>query len=478
MTAQTTLAQRVARLIRQQPIILAWFGCFSVGCALNFTMGLQLFGFWTGFAFVCVAIVGAYCAHEFGRSSGIEKTAQVVIAVLCFGLGQWCGWQQLGLRMATGLTTLTSQASGHNTAADALAAARAERAKLGNQRPVAAIDAELALEERKTSRNCPDGRCGKWTILKTEQANAQRAAELDAKLPEMAAALKAGDQVSDPNAMFAVPIAIGTVIASWWHGKPTVATPEGVIFYFSVFMTGLLESIATFGPSFLRLRLTLADASDAEKYPFLAAHDFGPKRLTSEFGSAASGGLGLQDGGARTALPGDDGLNRPSQHPAGGPPASTSGPASANGGAITINLHGGQTAPAATPLVPVVSSVDRQADENVALLRSVPPRLQITRNDPPAPAAPDAPTDRSALNAMLDSFVIFRAACVVDQPGTWLDAQELYAAYVEWAGARAQSAATFHTLFPATTSVPLHHVAGEMQYAGIGIKAAPAAVRA
>lgn len=489
-----TFFQNVREVVRQHPIVLAWFAIFCVVAALNGTMGREIGGAWMALAFVSVAVLGAYGAGAAPHADGWKRTGWMAIVALQLTLGQWAGWQTLGINLSRGAGHLEVSATQHNSTADTLKAARDERAKIGTTRTLAAIDADLDLEKKKTSRNYPDG-CGpKCTLFRQERGAAERAEKLDIQIPQLVTALSNSDTLKDGDAPWAVPQAFGSFVASWVTGRDIKATPDDVRFYFSIFLTALLEFFATCGPWLLDLHGAFQPPKP-RSYPDLERMDFGPKRVTHQplelpehFRAALP--LGMPQSapeGAAYGPRGDDGLDHPSRVPAQMAAASAAPlvPQASNsnlhGAPMTVNLHvgsdghmrDGQVRPA-LPAPTEQRLIESVTDSNVAALKAVPQRLET--GAPFAPAAPDVPTDRSVLNALLDGLATFKAHNVLHQKGAWIDAAQMYQRYCEWAGERACSDAAFHTLFPAATGTPAHHLGGALHYADVILKRAPLAL--
>ncbi|MGL4397623.1 MAG: hypothetical protein ACRCS9_13870 [Hyphomicrobium sp.] len=231
-----------------------WLMVFLVVAGLNFLMGYEIGGFLMAMAFVSIAVLGAYAASEVKTTKGPRQAGLVLMVVLQLVLGQWCGWATIGINLSKGSAALESKAGTHNSSNDALKMARDELALLGPQRPADAVAADRNLECSRTGKNYKDGRGPKCTALIAEEAKAKRYVELQEKLPELTAALAAGPQIKDADAGWVVPQAFGGAVASWYQGKTVTVTADQVQFAFAVFLTAMLEFIATCGPWLFDLR--------------------------------------------------------------------------------------------------------------------------------------------------------------------------------------------------------------------------------
>lgn len=472
------------------PIIAAWFGVWFVVAALNFHAGVKTGGYPLAIAFVCVAMLGAYASKELDGVTGARRTGLSVLVVLQLLLGQWAGWSTLGLNLNSNAAGLDTDAGTHNTAAEQLAQAKAERAKLGTPRTIAAVEADEHLE-------CESGIGPKCTALRRELADAQRASDLDRDIPELVKQLGQGPQLTDPNAPYRVAQAFGSTIASWINGAPRQASRDDVIFWFSIFVTAVLEFVGTCGPWLFRLSEKWADPEPPK--PAFDAWDFGPKQIsysgagdlppasrppapgaphaeTSATGSdrhgvfVSGGGAPGSPRGSGSSSAGGDGLHQPLQTSASVPTNQHQ-----HGAPITFNLSLGDTPSAsrpprleATPLVPV--NHDAVADKNVAALREVVRRPMPPEVEQSVREAPDVPVDLDEMKNMLHGIGVFAASCLAKQQGSWIEASKVYAIYHDWAKERACSEAAFSTLFPVVTGIELKIAGGVPHYVGVVLK--------
>lgn len=475
------MQRSVLQKLKEHPIIAAWFGVWFVVAALNFHAGVKTGGYPLAIAFVCVAMLGAYASKELDGVDGARRAGLCVLVVLQLALGQWAGWSTLGLNLNSNAAGLDTDAGTHNTAAEQLAQAKAERAKLGTPRTIAAIEADEHLE-------CESGVGQKCTKLRRELADAQRAADLDRDIPDLVKQLGQGPQLTDPNAPYRVAQAFGSTIASLLSGTPREASRDDVIFWFSIFVTAVLEFVGTMGPWLFRLNEKWADPEPPK--PAFDAWDFGPKRIGfvgagdlppasrppaqgEAYPDAPEGGAGSPRGRPHTSA-GGDGLHQPLQTSASIPGNPQQPNQHQHGSPITLNLYGQPGAAASAPHVAPVPLVpinhDAVANKNVAALREVTQRRIEPAIEQSVREAPDVPVDNGELVGLLHGLNVFAASCLVKQPGSWIEAAKVYAIYSEWAKERACSEASFHSLFPAVSGVKLHLAGDVPHYAGVALK--------
>lgn len=108
-----------------------------------------------------------------------------------------------------------------------------------------------------------------------------------------------------------------------------------------------------------------------------------------------------------------------------------------------------------------------------------PARTGAVANDGPpidqttsAPAAPDAPVDRSGINGLIDHLLCFRAACVLNHPGGVVSTDEMWDRYRAWAGERTMARPAFETMFPELTRIEKVDFGGVPHYRGVTLKGA------
>lgn len=70
--------------LRDEPIIIAWFGVWFVVAALNFHAGIKTGGYPLAIAFVCLAMLGAYASLEL---DGADRARRAGLSVSCVSAG-------------------------------------------------------------------------------------------------------------------------------------------------------------------------------------------------------------------------------------------------------------------------------------------------------------------------------------------------------------------------------------------------------
>lgn len=438
---------------------LAWATVFFVCCALNFSAGYRFFGWEIAAAFLAVAVLGAIAAHAMMHERGSSRVALIVFLVFALALGQWCGWQTLGIKLAEGAGRLESNAGSFTASRDALAQARAERARIGDVRPIDAIAAEEARECKLAPRGVdPVGsRC---TRLRSELATARRAGELDASIPHLVTALAKAPPLADAAAPYAVAIALFSPLASWFAGEPRTLTGADVRFVFAVFFTALMEAVATLGPWLFSLGTRPRRRFDPLDVPAprpLISDDVDDDGDENPYGRRSTplrrvaGGrprqaLPAPEAGAAIALPGPSAASQPSA--ASSPP---------------ITIHVNSAGAAAAPV-----QAGGGASGEVAQPRRITVRQAAATHDTGPP-----PVDRAPANAALDRIVAFKAACLVDAPGRAVSATKVYRRYLAYCGGpdKGVDDVTFHGLFAAACGVQAVDADADRYYPGLSVVA-------
>lgn len=467
-----------------------WAVLMFVVLSLNFWAGWKVDGLLIGMAFVCVALLGAFAAANVRQAPVAMKPVLAAVIAFQLLLGQWAGWQAVGLNLAQNTAVLDTQADLHHANRDELKRAQERRTALGTPRPVDAIAAERELECKRTSRTYKDGKGPRCTALMSEEAAAQEAAGLDRRIPELKAQLEAGGQLTDGNAPFSVAMKVSSVVASLVTGKPVTVGREDVLFGFKIFFVFLLEFLATCGPMLLQMleretpqpvagprkRITYqplsSGASDADTHPRQGMPRAPDEDEDAVADKASSGYLTSGSGGERPAQaetePGrsnSPALSLPAV------PAHATGHNTVQGAPINVNLYTSpgasearyasapraQEAPAKDP----ARLADKVSDRNVAKLRDV------------LPAAPAdvPPADRAGMREVCDGIVAFRAACLIHMPGGLVPMDDVYAAYQAYRSGRAATRTTFDGLFEDVTKIPVSAMAGVSYANGVGLRA-------
>lgn len=426
------------RDLNRHPIALFWLIAFAVCAGLNATMGFEVGGggvhgvFFAG-AFVSIAVLGAYAAGAQEAATGAKRAGLWVLVAMQLCLGQWAGWQTLGLTLSRGAGALESKATSRGTLAEDVKRLRDERSQLMTPRPprpVATIEAAAELECSIRKGGVGD----KCTLLREELGKAKRVLEIDAALPGLVAKLAAGEQLKDAAAAYAVPQSFGTFVASWVSGEPRQASADDVRFWLAVFVTLLLEFVATLGPWLLGI-------GHGARAPVAAAAgwDFGPPRL------------------------GYDGpIGEPAPAPLLPVAGSFSGVAATRAPAVHV-----------TPLSPSPARPPGSAPEEPPPAATVPLsslRRAATSLPPPTPEAPSRPVDRQRMQEITDHLLVFRAACLDERPGQVVSADQMWTRYAAWAGQRAINRRAFETLLAEVAGLDLVDLGGVPQYRGIALK--------
>ena len=433
-------------MISHHPVGIVWFVLWSVNAYLNARTGWE-----TGdgslpmaAAFFAVAVLGAIAAAHLPSARATQRAGLIAIVGLQLVLGQYSGWQTIGLTLSRGAGALDHKATSRGALADEIKALRSERAAIGTVRPVATIAAEEVLECKKVSRRYPDGVGPDCTRLRAELGQAKRARLIDDKLPELIASQGGGETLTDADA----PYKVAQSLLAYVSGSP--ATSDDVRYWFAIFITLALEFAATLGPPLfgiggMRQAPVPYDPFDPAALPpvpgALPAPPFLPRLPGPQF---AMPGGGAFHGGPSSGLPpgnGQHGLHS----------------ASAHGAPITINLTPSTSAPVSEALVAPPPATRE-------------PKPRSPRHDIGSQPADDPPVDRRPVQEAIDGLLAFRAACVAEAPGGLVAAADLYRRYTAWRGERALAEAAFHSLFGELTGVPSAEIAGVRHYRDVALR--------
>lgn len=447
-------------MLGQRPLAVGgWAVAWAVCAGLNFEAGFRFFGLTLAFGFLAMAVLGAHAAHSQEHERGAKRFGLWVLVVMQLALGQWCGWQTLGISLSEGAGKLESNAGKHGSAVGALNRYREERDRIGATRPVASIAADLDLELRRTSKAYPNGDGPAATKLKGELGAAKRAIELDSDLiPRAAAALgKGGSTLEDAEAPYRVPMAIGTRVAGWVSDNPKPVTAGDVRFAFSIFFTVLLELVGTLGPWLFGIGMVAArngpDAQWASEGP--NKDDWGAPALGYRPRQDAAG-LPFADG-----APSHSTASAPVNVYVNGQPAGAAAPASAGASGVSASGAGAMSAPEA-PAKAVLPA--RRSRQDLAA---------IGGDAPPVDRAGVPEALSEAEREAGDVILAFKAACVVDSPGGMLPVADVFRRYQAWAGReRAVDPATFERLLGMVAAMRTELIAGVAYVRHVALAAA------
>lgn len=454
-----------------------WAVLMFVVLSLNFWAGWKVDGLLIGMAFVCVALLGAFAAANVRQAPVAMKPVLAAVIAFQLLLGQWAGWQAVGLNLAQNTAALDTEADLHHANRDELKRAQERRAALGTPRPVDAIAAERELECKRTSRTYKDGKGPRCTALMSEEAAAQEAAGLDRRIPELKAQLEAGGQLTDGNAPFSVAMKVSSVVASLVTGKPVTVGREDVLFGFKIFFVFLLEFLATCGPMLLQMleRETPQPVAGPRKritYQPMSAGAVPVPEARAErevvSGEWSDGGPTSSDAveAAPHAAPAlaTHLLTQPAAAPSNSPSHAT-----ANSAPIHVNIYGADASRAGAVPAPEESADAKWASEAQDKIASR--NVKRLRDVLPAAPADVPPADRAGMREVCDGIVAFRAACLIHMPGGLVPMDDVYAAYQAYRSGRAATRTTFDGLFEDVTKIPVSAMAGVSYANGVGLRA-------
>jgi hypothetical protein len=241
-------------------------------------------------------------------------------------------------------------------------------------------------------------------------------------------------------------VEVGTnAIFGWQRANGGLFNPKAWL------QAGLFASVGLLGAYLPTLWHGSRKPTDAEKYPELAAWDFGPARIAHAPQALREGEQASAPPAGRSLAVGSDayGVGYPAAHGQAGfasqpihvnigfPPAASL----AAGGNDARPVSGPQNAPSAG--VPAVAATPAPAGAELL----------------PARDLPDGPIDRSAYEKAkfeqqaVDSLMTFKEACLVAAPGAAVGVEQLYDRYWSWCGGAGLGRREFDQLFPLATGV-------------------------
>ncbi len=437
----------------QKAVLWAAVGFWALEAFMNFVFGLKISGLGLAGVLLAVAVFAAYLGVKFFSIQGWDRRTWLrrgligVPLALCVGVSQVAGWSTMGTMLADGLKAREIKALGLSTAEGALELAIAERQKIGTPRTIGALEAELNLELRKTSRAYPNGDGPNAMKLRAELAQAQRAAELDTQIPQMTEALGKRDQVADGNPHLDV------------MNRITGAAPEEIAFWIPVGLTLIVGFFANFGFPLAGVRFGHDEmpaphrlAGALPRHPDIF-DDFGeygtplPSRLRG-------GAYAWQQPQAEYPHELHETARSPVSHSAPQPPVPlpdrVSAPAATHN-PITINVGGATSHGGTGAAAPGGAASDRRLLRGRGAAPDARGRRMHEIRDVqalPTPVAPRRPVDRTRLEEILDRLITFKAACLTETPGAVTPLDEIYARYHAWSGGRAIEFDAFKTMLP------------------------------
>lgn len=200
-----------------------------------------------------IAVIATWCATEWRQSRGAKAVGLGLLCVPLFLVCQANGWAVMGVTMADGQVKREVAATGRGVIAEKLERKRDERKDIKVARALGAIEAELNLELRRTSKQWPNGDGPAAMKLRAELANAKKADALDAEIADLAVKLGKAPAVASGAVDVAVMMALSDMVRGALRGEAVPAdertTAGGVAFWMSVLLVFLIGFFATFGPA-------------------------------------------------------------------------------------------------------------------------------------------------------------------------------------------------------------------------------------
>ncbi|HRN83261.1 MAG TPA: hypothetical protein PK857_00455 [Hyphomicrobium sp.] len=512
---------------KARPVIISAFAAFwACEAAMNFAYGWNRAGFGLACVLLAFAVVAAWLPikiKDLWRGQRDARLGALICAgpaaalAACVIVSQVACWATLGTMLADGGARREVAATSSSLAGETLARLRAQRAALElPTKAKGALEHELNLELRKTSRQFPDGDGPQARKLKAEIATWDDAARLDGEIQDAMGKLETGPAVAGgaPDVM---------VLQKLFGGSP-----RDITFWFTVALASFIGFFANFGFALAGVgNSSLSGASGARSAPApFETYDWGPKRLgaggaqqlhdelvalyggpSDAHGSAASGPTQPHRGDAsdaetdRLVAALTAALNR-GQHPrtppapheieprpplTGEPPPSVFDPfartPSGNVHGAPINIHvglPGSTPERATPTPRADASLSGPSDgspSGASAAHPQPHQAQPRQAEILPPLLTGPPVDRAQSNRRLDQLLTFKAARLEAVPGALVPADDMYACYAAWAGQRRMSAAAFHALLSELADVPQTAIGEHLHYYDFAIRTtAPRAV--
>lgn len=474
------------------PVLWAWAVIFAAEAAMNTIFGHRFGGPLYASFFLAFAVLGCWAADRAfdvrGASAAAWRARALygVPTVLCIALSQFSGWSVMGVTVSDGIARRAVAGDMTQNLRDQIQMkkdALAKRASLAAPNEIeAAIAAELGRYIKKASgtigqatKDCAEPAwaptaCKRVNELKAQLAAASNAAALPGEIAALEQQMITAGVTGGPEAQFEVL----KNITGW--------KMDQIKFWVSIFIVAMVGLFSNLGLAIVGGRPFDAAAAEPNW-----THEWGPPRLSYQPHRGAPPDVPPPPYDQPiTGRPGpgrneDFGYDAGGRRAAGVSPAPSTNAAPSHGGnvhgaPITINLGGlsgaGSGAGGRLPegLSPAPSQELPAAHGASGFAHQMP---ALETGPAFAPLPPSSPVDRSALNAMIDNCLAFRAACAIDQAGAVVAAGEMYQRYREWAGVRAVDAGAFHTIFAALTGLEFVLFGGVHHYAGVALKREP-----
>lgn len=447
--------------VAAHPVGLAWLAVVVIVISANGMSGYETGGnsIIAASVFVAIAVLGIWAGDERRVAVGARRTFLTGLLLMQLALGQYAGWQTLGLILSRGEGVMADKATSRTTLSETVSRLREERAALGTVRPIATIKAGEKLECGRVSKRYPDGVGPECTKLREELGKAERARRIEDELPALVARLGAGEKLTDAGAGHRVHIAVANSVSRFFGGRDV--TSADIHFGLELFLVFVLEMIATLGRWMFGIgRHPVArevpvydDRFDPATLPRVPSALPPPPTLPRLSGSVSSSSAG--------------GAPQPDHAAAGRPSGGSGGGAHASGAPITINLTSSPAGGFALPSADGAASARSASSHPQTRL----PKPRSPRHDVGAQPAVDPPVDRQPVQEAVDGLLAFRAACVVDASGGLVAGDDLYRRYVAWRGARSLAEAAFHALFAELTGLAVADIAGVRHYRDVAMRA-------
>lgn len=452
----------IARSPKRAAFLAACAGLFVVEVGMNMLNGYRRAGgdfqpaaFGYAAIMLMIGVIATWCAMEWRRARGVERWGYALLCVPLFFVCQSNGWAVMGVTMADGQVKREVAATGRSVVDEKLKTKREERAAIKVTRALAAIEAELNLELRRTSKQWPNGDGPAAMKLRAEKANALEAKQLDAEIEALAEALKKAPVAASGAVDVAVMMQLSDLVRGFVRGEPVQdaerTTAGAVSFAMSILLVFLIGFFATFGPA-----LALDDAPPPGARP---ADDI-------DFGDSLADVFGLSH---QRRLPPPPAYRRLAAEAATIVPSSGDGGrgGSATANSAPINIYVGADRAAADAASP--ASVEAAAGVSAPVME---------RREIGAIASDAPPIDRSRVRRHMaegereaaDVLLAFVTACLVDAPGAATPLIKLYERYVAWAGERALAAQAFAALLPDATGVAVSEIGGVLHARGVVVR--------